>query len=85
VKVLRLVRGEQEQGAKVAPRPMTPQPVVFRGRGKIDKVTSVDAIESYIVALVAATEAHHALVPDRQVPEANVVAEENEYIRRIRC
>jgi MoxR-like ATPase len=55
VKVLRLVRGEQEQGTKAAPPPRIPQHAVFDARGEIDKVTSVDAIESYIVALVAAT------------------------------
>jgi MoxR-like ATPase len=55
VKVLRLVRGEQEQGTKSAPPPKIAQHAVFDARGEIDKVTSVEAIESYIVALVAAT------------------------------
>ena len=55
VKVLRLVRGEQEQGTKAAPPPRIPQHAVFEARGEIDKVTSVEAIESYMVALVAAT------------------------------
>jgi len=55
VKVLRLVRGEQEQGTKAGPPPRIAQKSIFEARGEIDRVTSVDAIESYIVALVAAT------------------------------
>ncbi len=55
VKVLRLVRGEQEQGTKAAPPSKIAQQAVFEARGEIDQVTSVEAIESYIVALVAAT------------------------------
>jgi MoxR-like ATPase len=55
VKVLRLVRGEQEQGTKAAPPPKIPQHAIFEARGEIDTVTSVEAIESYMVALVAAT------------------------------
>jgi len=55
VKVLRLVRGEQEQGTKAAPPARIAQKSIFEARGEIDKVTSVEAIETYIVALVAAT------------------------------
>ena len=55
MKVLRLVRGEQEQGTKAAPPPRIAQKSIFEARGGIDRVTSAEAIESYIVALVAAT------------------------------
>jgi MoxR-like ATPase len=54
-KVLRLVRGEQAQDHKAAPPPQIPQQAVFEARREIDRVTSVEAIESYIVALIAAT------------------------------
>jgi MoxR-like ATPase len=54
-KVLRLVRGEQAQDHKVAPPPQIPQQAIFDARREIDAVTSVEAIESYIVALIAAT------------------------------
>ena len=55
VKVLQLVRGEQEQGHSDAAPPKVPQKTIFEARGEIDKVVSVAAVESYIVALVAAT------------------------------
>ena len=55
VKVLRLVRGEQAQGHKAAPPPKIPQAAIFAARREIDAETSVEAIESYIVALIAAT------------------------------
>ncbi len=55
VKVLRLVRGEEAQGAKAAPPPKVPQHAVFDARAEIDAIKSVDAVENYIVALVAAT------------------------------
>ena len=55
VKVLQLVRGEEEQGHSDAAPPKVPQKVIFEARGEIDKVVSVAAVESYIVALVAAT------------------------------
>jgi MoxR-like ATPase len=54
-KVLRLVRGEEAQGAKAAAPPKIAQQAVFDARFEIDRVTSVEAVESYIVALVAAT------------------------------
>jgi MoxR-like ATPase len=54
-KVLRLVRGEQAQDHKDAPPPPIPQSAIFAARREIDAVASVAAIESYIVALVAAT------------------------------
>jgi len=55
VKVLRLVRGEEAQGIRAAPPPQVPQQVIFDARAEIDSVKSADAVESYIVALVAAT------------------------------
>ena len=55
VKVLRLVRGEQAQDHKEAAPPAIPQAAIFAVRREIDAVTSVEAIEAYIVALIAAT------------------------------
>ena len=55
VKVLQLVRGEQAQGAKPERPAPIPQQIVFDARAEIDSVKSVDAVENYIVALVAAT------------------------------
>ena len=54
-KVLRLVRGEQAQDHKVEPPPQIPQAAIFAARREIDAVSSVEAIEAYIVALIAAT------------------------------
>ncbi len=55
IKVLKLVRGEQEQSHKTDAPPKVQQKAIFDARAEIDKVVSVDAVESYIVALVAAT------------------------------
>src|SRR5690242_10337623 len=52
-KVLHLVRGEQAQGPKAAPPAKIAQQAVFDARGEIDAVKSVDAVEAYIVSLVA--------------------------------
>jgi MoxR-like ATPase len=54
-KVLRLVRGEQAQDHKEERPSPIPQQAIFAARREIDAVTSVEAIESYIVALIAAT------------------------------
>jgi MoxR-like ATPase len=54
-KVLRLVRGEQAQDHRAEAPPQIPQAAIFAARREIDGVTSVEAIESYIVALIAAT------------------------------
>ena len=54
-KVLRLVRGEQAQDHKEERPSPIPQQAIFAARREIDAVTSVAAIEGYIVALVAAT------------------------------
>ena len=53
-KVMRLVRAEQA-GTEAAPPPKVPQQAIFDARKEIDAVTTVDAVESYIVSLVAAT------------------------------
>jgi MoxR-like ATPase len=54
-KVLRLVRGEQAQDHKEERPSPIPQQAIFAARREIDAVASVEAIESYIVALIAAT------------------------------
>ncbi|WP_431311003.1 AAA family ATPase [Methylobacterium nigriterrae] len=54
VRVLRLVRAENA-GAGAAPPPKIPQSIVFDARREIDAVTTVGAVETYMVALIAAT------------------------------
>lgn len=54
VRVLRLVRAESAGGSAATP-PKIPQAVVFAARAEIDAVTTVEAIETYMVALIAAT------------------------------
>ena len=54
VKVLRLVRGEEEGGGK-ASQPKIAQSEIFAARGQIHGVRMVEAVETYIVALIAAT------------------------------
>ncbi|TVZ61184.1 MoxR-like ATPase [Azospirillum brasilense] len=53
-KVLRLVRSE-EAGTDEAPLPKIAQTEIFDARKEINAVRMVEAVESYIVALVAAT------------------------------
>lgn len=53
-KVLRLVRRE-EAGTEEAPLPKVEQAEIFDARKEINAVRMVEAVESYIVALVAAT------------------------------
>ncbi|WP_395665485.1 AAA family ATPase [Methylocella sp.] len=53
-KILRLARAEAAGTAEAAP-PKVPQSAVFAAREEIDAVTMVEAVERYIVALVAAT------------------------------
>jgi MoxR-like ATPase len=53
-KVLRLVRAEQA-GSAEAPPPKIAQAEIFAARKEIDAVSMVEAVETYIVALVAAT------------------------------
>ena len=54
-KVLRLVRGEDAGGQDGEDHELLPQEVVFRAREEVLAVQVSDAIEQYIVALVAAT------------------------------
>jgi MoxR-like ATPase len=54
VRVLRLVRAEQAGTQAVAPEKV-PQEVVFDARREFDSITTADAVENYIVALIAAT------------------------------
>lgn len=56
-KVLRLVRGEQAAGAKAPSHPKIPQSAIFGARAEIDQLTTADAVEKYIVALITATRA----------------------------
>ncbi|MGE0259002.1 MAG: AAA family ATPase, partial [Alphaproteobacteria bacterium] len=53
-KVLRLVRQEQA-GTQAAAPEKVPQQAIFEARGEIDRITTADAVETYIVALIAAT------------------------------
>jgi MoxR-like ATPase len=56
VKVLRLVRSEAASGGDPAPdAPKIPQQAIFDARAEIDRVTSAEAIETYMVGLIAAT------------------------------
>lgn len=57
VKVMRLVRGEAAEptGAAAQPPPKIPQKLIFEARSEIDRVTTKAVVETYIVALVAAT------------------------------
>ncbi|MCX5569278.1 MULTISPECIES: AAA family ATPase [Kaistia] len=54
VKVLQLVRAEQS-GAAADAAAKIPQQAIFDARKEIDAVKSADAVETYIVALIAAT------------------------------
>jgi MoxR-like ATPase len=54
-KVLRLVRSEQSAAPKAEALPKIPQSAIFGVRTEIDKITTAEAVESYIVALIAAT------------------------------
>jgi MoxR-like ATPase len=54
VKVLRLVRAEQAGTQAAAPEKVAQQ-AIFDARAEIDRVTTADAVESYIIALIAAT------------------------------
>jgi MoxR-like ATPase len=56
LKVMRLVRGEEtEHTAGPATTDVIPQPVVFEARAEIHQVIVAEAVERYIVALIAAT------------------------------
>ncbi|MFC5050777.1 AAA family ATPase [Rubritalea spongiae] len=53
--VMRLVRGESAANAHVADKLDVPQEAVFSARAEIDQIEINDAMEEYIVSLVAAT------------------------------
>ncbi|WP_407529958.1 AAA family ATPase [Methylobacterium oryzisoli] len=56
VRVLRLVRSEQVPAGAAASRPPAiPQQTIFDARAEIDRVITKDAVEAYMVGLVAAT------------------------------
>ena len=57
VKVMRLVRSENAAASgKAAATPvLIPQQVIFDARAEIDRVTTKDVVEAYMVGLVAAT------------------------------
>ncbi|MCU4179864.1 AAA family ATPase [Bosea sp. BH3] len=56
VKVMRLVRSESAASDKPQePPPKIAQQVVFDARAEIDRVTTKDVVETYMVALIAAT------------------------------
>jgi MoxR-like ATPase len=56
VKVMRLVRAESVTAGSPAAAPaLIPQQVVFDARTEIDRVTTKDVVETYMVGLVAAT------------------------------
>lgn len=57
VKVMRLVRSENAtgQGEAVQPPPNVPQKVIFQARSEIDRITTKDTVETYMVSLIAAT------------------------------
>jgi MoxR-like ATPase len=57
VKVLKLVRSEQAAAPQGSGTPVAtiPQKVVFDARAEIDRVTTKDAVETYMVGLIAAT------------------------------
>ncbi|WP_040639563.1 AAA family ATPase [Microvirga lotononidis] len=55
VKVLRLVREENAGGSASSSPPKIPQQAIFDVRREIDAITSAEAIETYMVGLIAAT------------------------------
>jgi len=56
VKVMRLVRSESAAAATSAPAPAKlPQAAIMQARAEIDRVTTKEVVETYMVALIAAT------------------------------
>lgn len=56
VKVMRLVRSENAASTASAPAPeKLPQAAIMQARAEIDRVTTKEIVESYMVALIAAT------------------------------
>jgi MoxR-like ATPase len=62
--ILRLVRGEEGAAAKKDERPKLPQQAVLDARGEVHKVFVSEALEKYLVALVAATRRPGDFSPD---------------------
>jgi MoxR-like ATPase len=62
--ILRLVRGEEAAAGKKAERPKLPQQAVLDGRAEVHKVFMADAVEKYIVTLIAATRRPGDFSPD---------------------
>jgi MoxR-like ATPase len=62
--ILRLVRGEEGAAAKKDERPKLPQQAVLDARGEVHKVFVSEALEKYLVALVAATRRPGNFSPD---------------------
>ena len=55
LEIIRLVRGESKAGAAAAPPERMPQQVIIDARAQIDSVEVSEAVEFYIVSLIAAT------------------------------
>jgi MoxR-like ATPase len=53
--IMRLVRGEEKLSSSKDDRAKTPQSVIFTAREEIQSIKVADAVDSYMVALVAAT------------------------------
>lgn len=64
VQILRLVRGEEGVAAGKAGAPKLPQQVVLDARAEVHKVFAAEAIEKYIVGLIAATRRPGDFSPD---------------------
>ena len=54
-RIMRLVRGEERPSSSTDERPKTPQSAIFAAREEIQSVNVADAVDRYMVALVAAT------------------------------
>src|SRR5262249_23675195 len=62
--VLRLVRGEEGPAAKKDERSKLPQQAVIDARAEVHNVAMVEAVEKYIVSLIAATRRPGDFSPD---------------------
>jgi MoxR-like ATPase len=62
--ILRLVRGEEGAAAKKDDRAKLPQQIVTDSRAEVHKVFASEAIEKYIVAIIAATRRPGGFSPD---------------------
>jgi MoxR-like ATPase len=55
LKVMRLVRGEEENDGRVEEASRIPQQAIFDARAEIHQVAVAEAVERYMVSLIAAT------------------------------